>query len=224
MATNDINSLFPWNQSVTSASTSLDTCDTICTGTATGDYEPGTFSVLCSSLSTITNGIPKVSSGYGSVSDKKRDKFEFNKHGYLLGNCQMCGKVALCLPPVKSVEAYNDRVVLARFEDGTWTKSVTSENDIFDIDMGITICMIKRILGDQKKGTKLYNKYLKQAHKKMRENEKAEQERKDQEKKEREKQHKYEMGSKAKMMKHKEEQIDIVKQGVERALRESDAV
>lgn len=77
---------------------------------------------------------------------------------------------------IKDVETHNNRVVLVRFSDGTFTKAVCSDNDIFDLDTGITVCVLKRLLThDPKKkndGAKKYYKILKSAHKIVEEKEK----------------------------------------------------
>ena len=64
---------------------------------------------------------------------------------------------------VDKVVTHNDRVVIVYFTDGTFTKSVCSTNDKFDIDVGITICILKKMLG----GTKNYNDLIRNVHKRM---------------------------------------------------------
>lgn len=68
---------------------------------------------------------------------------------------------------VVDVITHNDRVVIVKFGDGSFTKSVCSENDTFDIDVGITICLLKKMLG----GTKDYNKLIRAIHSMMDEKE-----------------------------------------------------
>ena len=77
---------------------------------------------------------------------------------------------------VRKVETYNDRVVKVTFGDGSFTKSVCSENDKFDLDVGITICLMKRMLG--KDGNKKYNNAIRRIHKIMEDNLKAKEEEK----------------------------------------------
>lgn len=72
------------------------------------------------------------------------------------------------LPAIKKIETYNDRVVKVTFIDDTFTKSVCSENDHFDEDVGITICCMKRLFG--KDGNRMYNDMIRKAHKVMDEN------------------------------------------------------
>ena len=68
---------------------------------------------------------------------------------------------------IVDVITHNNRVVIVKFGDGSFTKSVCSENDTFDIDVGITICLLKKMLG----GTKDYNKLIRAIHSMMDEKE-----------------------------------------------------
>ena len=125
------------------------------------------------------------------------------------------------LPAFKKIDVYNDRVVKVTFIDDTFTKSVCSPNDQFDLDVGITICCMKRLLGnDSKDGNRVYNNIIRLAHKQMEINEKQDKLKAEEEKKRKAAEKKRAMTKKAKMMKAKEEQIDIVKQGYLRALTE----
>lgn len=72
------------------------------------------------------------------------------------------------LPAIKKIETYNDRVTKVTFIDDTFTKSVCSENDHFDEDVGITICCMKRLFG--KDGNRMYNDLIRKAHKVIIEN------------------------------------------------------
>lgn len=122
---------------------------------------------------------------------------------------------------VTNIETYNDRVVKMTFSDGTFTKSVCQENDIFDLDVGMTVCLIKKMLGDKNEsGTKKYNDIIRKLHRLIedKENEKIEQKiKKDLQKK---KARKAQMNKQAKKMKAKEEAIDIQKQAIIRAYQE----
>ena len=121
-------------------------------------------------------------------------------------------------PKIKKIEVYNDRVVKITFEDGSFTKAVCSENDIFDVDVGITICIMKKMLG--KDGNKIYNNMIREAHQIMndQENEKIKEQ---MEREEASKKRKAaEMKRKAKKLKAKEEAIDIQKLAYIRAMQE----
>lgn len=66
-------------------------------------------------------------------------------------------------PPIQRVITHNDRVVIVKFADGSFTKAVCSPNDKFDIDVGITVCLLKKVLG----GTNEYNNLIRKIHKQM---------------------------------------------------------
>lgn len=126
---------------------------------------------------------------------------------------------------ISNIEMYNDRVVKVTFNDGSFTKSVCQENDIFDLDVGITVCLIKKMLDDGKgNGTKIYNDLIRGAHKLIedKENEKIrEQLEKEKHKK---KARKTQMKRQAKKLKAKEEAIDIQKLAFIRAMQETGMV
>ena len=125
------------------------------------------------------------------------------------------------LPAVEKVETYNDRVVKVTFTDGTYTKAICSENDNYDLDMGITICAMKRLLGtNSENATREYNRFINHVHSVMEKNtlkELAEEARKV---KEKSKKRKAELKRAAKKLKAREEQIDIQKQAIIRAQKE----
>ena len=121
------------------------------------------------------------------------------------------------IPIVKKVETYNDRVVKVTFVDGSFTKSVCAENDIFDLDVGITICLMKRWLG--KDGSKLYNNMLRDIHKRMESNEKQKEKEAAEKRERKTRQHKAELKKAAKKAKDRQEQIDIQKTAMMEAMR-----
>ena len=72
-------------------------------------------------------------------------------------------KVKVPYPAIDRVITHNERVVIVKFVDGTFTKAVCSPNDKFDIDMGITVCLMKKVLG----GSTQYNNLIRRIHKRM---------------------------------------------------------
>lgn len=76
---------------------------------------------------------------------------------------------------VKDVRVYGDRVVVMYFTDGTYTKACCTKNDAedgkFDIDMGILICLARKMLGDDGNNRKL-KKTIRYIRKLMNDNEK----------------------------------------------------
>lgn len=77
---------------------------------------------------------------------------------------------------ITKVEVLNDRAVIMRFGDGSFTKAVCTEDDAkngkFDVDMGITICIIRKILGEADGKKKAYSKLIRDIHKMMDEQDK----------------------------------------------------
>lgn len=126
------------------------------------------------------------------------------------------------LPAIEKIETYNNRVVKVTYIDGTFTKAVCSENDTFDLDVGITICAMKRLFGEN--GTRMYNNYISHAHKVMEKNDKEKLVANVQKMIEKAKKRKAEIKRVAKKMKKKEEQIDIFKQAIIRARQEEGLV
>lgn len=122
------------------------------------------------------------------------------------------------VPAIEKIEIYNERVVKVTFKDGTFTKSICAENDIFDVDTGITICLLKKMLG--KNGHKIYNNMIRDAHKLMNDQENRKIEKQMAKEEARKKQKEIEMKRMAKKMKAKEEAIDIQKQAYIRAMQE----
>lgn len=121
------------------------------------------------------------------------------------------------IPFIDRVETYNDRVVKVTFIDGTFTKSVCSENDIFDLDVGITICLMKRWLG--KDGNRLYNNLIRKVHKRMDQKERLAEREKKLRAEMREKERKMKAKREAKKEKARKEQIEIQKQAYIEALK-----
>lgn len=71
---------------------------------------------------------------------------------------------------ITGVNSYNDRVVIVRFSDGTFTKSVCSEKDTFDLDIGISLCLLKKMMSDVGAGS--YSNLIRRIHKMMDDKEK----------------------------------------------------
>lgn len=118
---------------------------------------------------------------------------------------------------IKSVETYNDRVVLVRFSDGSFTKAVCSPNDTFDLDTGITICMVKRMLGNE--GTKRYNYILKQAHSIIDRQEKEKEQKAREKVERRERQRKFEEAHRKYVRQAKNEWTDIIAEGIKAGMK-----
>lgn len=64
---------------------------------------------------------------------------------------------------ITDVQSYNERAVRVWFSDNTSETAVCSPDDVFSLETGITICVMKKLLG----GTKAYNKLIRNALKTM---------------------------------------------------------
>lgn len=125
---------------------------------------------------------------------------------------------------ISDVQTYNDRVVKVTFADGTFTKSVCSENDKFDLDVGITICLVKRMMaGDHpEEATKKYNNLIRNIHAMMKEKEIAKAEERKLKEQRKRKLQKAKNAKIAKRIKHKSEMQDIYKNAMLEAMKEYD--
>ena len=68
---------------------------------------------------------------------------------------------------VKVVENGKTRITQVFFADGTSEKAVLNEDDIYSYDIGISICITKKLLSDKSSGQggSLYNKIISRAKK-----------------------------------------------------------
>lgn len=64
---------------------------------------------------------------------------------------------------IKRVDVYNNRAVKVTFADGSYARCVVQPGDVFDLDTGITICLLKRALG-REDGHRRYNSLIRKAH------------------------------------------------------------
>lgn len=118
---------------------------------------------------------------------------------------------------IRDIQVYNNVVVMT-FADGTKTKAVLDSEDVFNIEQGLSICIIKKLLGEE--GHSIYNKLIRYALKVMKrkkvETEKAKQKHEELKRKAALAQAKHER----KKCKKKEEQIEIQKEAYLRAMKE----
>lgn len=139
---------------------------------------------------------------------------DFDKNG-----CTAKKIEANSIPKVSRVETYNDKVVKVTFSDGTFTKSVCSDNDTFNVDIGITICIMKRMMS-KTEGNKKYNDMIRKIHEQMIKNEKEKEEKKAAQIKKKEDNRKVNERKAKKKAAQRAEQIDIQKTAFLEAMRE----
>ena len=84
------------------------------------------------------------------------------------------------LPEIIDVKTINDKVVIVTFIDGTQTKAVCDKDDVFNLEVGIGICITKRLMSnDEQTGNAMFNKTIRSALKVMKRNEQIEKIRKE---------------------------------------------
>ena len=94
--------------------------------------------------------------------------------------CQPVFHTVHKVPEIIDVKTINNKVVIVTFVDGTQTKAVCDKDDTFNLEVGIGICITKRLMSnDEQTGNSLFNKSIKDALKVMKRNEQLEKARKE---------------------------------------------
>ena len=75
------------------------------------------------------------------------------------------------IPDITDVKVHHN-TVLVTFKDGTKAVAVLDDEDKFNLEQGISICITKKLLGEN--GSSIYNKLIKRALKVKKQNEQAE--------------------------------------------------
>ena len=128
--------------------------------------------------------------------------------------CASVGIINCDVSVVKDVAVYNNKVVKVTFTDGSFTKAVCSDGDVFNLDTGITICLMKRILGPRP--TLKFNNLLRGVHEVMDANEKAKEEEKALKAREKEKREKAIATKKRKREREIQEQAEILAKALQK--------
>ena len=90
--------------------------------------------------------------------------------------CQPVFHTVHKVPKIIDVKVISNKVVIVTFIDGTSTKAVCDKDDTFNLEVGIGICITKRLMSnDEKTGNSMFNKAIKDALKVMKGNEQLEQ-------------------------------------------------
>ena len=132
------------------------------------------------------------------------------KNGFSVGR-------KLVMSDIKDVTVYHNTVIVT-FADNTKTVAAMDPEDKFDLEQGISICITKKLLGDN--GTSIYNKLIKRAFKVMNNNEAA-RIKADEEKAEKKRRDEAYIAKKKKIKaKKREAEIELRKEAIIRAMRE----
>lgn len=119
------------------------------------------------------------------------------------------------MPDIKDVIVHN-HTVLVMFADGTKTVAVLDEEDEFNLEQGISICITKKLLGQD--GSSIYNKLIKRALKVKKQNEKAAEKAEKDKKEAKLRKEKALARHKQKVAKRREEEIELHKEAYIRAI------
>jgi len=117
----------------------------------------------------------------------------------------------------KDVAVINNTIIVT-FADGSKTKTTLDPEDEFSLEQGISICITKKLLGDD--GSSIYNKLVKKALKVKANNEAAAVQAKQEKENAKRRKQAYEDKRKAKKLRKREEAIEIQKEAFIRAMRE----
>ena len=74
------------------------------------------------------------------------------------------------MPEISDVNVYGSTVVVS-FEDNTKTSAVLDSEDIFSLEQGVSICLTKKLLGED--GHSIYNKLIEHGFKVIKDKKKA---------------------------------------------------
>ena len=116
---------------------------------------------------------------------------------------------------IKDIRVHGNTVVMI-FADNTKTVAVLHDEDDFNLEQGISICITKKLLGDD--GGAIYNKLIRKALKVMEQNEKAEKATKEKEEVVRQRKKAAADKRNKKKAKKRDEQIEIQKEAFVRAI------
>lgn len=121
------------------------------------------------------------------------------------------------MPDIKDVKVTGN-VVFVTFADNTKTKAVLDSEDDFNLEQGISICITKKLLGDN--GDSIYNKLIKRAFQVKTQNEREAEKAKRVHEEEKSKKEKALVRYQKRKAKKREDAIEIQKEAYLRAMRE----
>ena len=120
------------------------------------------------------------------------------------------------MPDIKDVKVHN-KTVLVTFADNTQTVAVLDKEDEFNLEQGISICITKKLLGEN--GGSVYNKLIKRAFKVKKQNEKTAEKAKKAKEKEKQRKELALARHKKKLAKKREANIEMHKEAYIRAMQ-----
>ena len=120
------------------------------------------------------------------------------------------------MPDIRDVTVHLD-TVLVTFSDDTKTVAVLDNDDAFSLEQGISICITKKLLGQD--GSSIYNKLVKRALKVKQDNEKAAKNAEKAKEEARRRQEIARIRHEKKQLKKREKEIETYKEAIIRAAK-----
>lgn len=114
---------------------------------------------------------------------------------------------------ITKIVVHNDKAMIVYFEDGTFTKAVCSDNDVFSFDAGFQVCLLKKLYGEKE-----YHRYMRKTRKFYDNQEKIKQNKVDEKKKRREEQEKRHQKNLARQNKNRENFRNDIAEAVANAI------
>ena len=127
----------------------------------------------------------------------------------------------MLIPDIKDIKSYNNKTVIVIFADDTKTVAVLDSQDKFSLEQGISICLTKKILGEN--GSALYNKLIDRAFEVKKQNELNAEKTKQKKAEEKAKNEAERKKLQKENTKKREEAIEIQKEAYIRAMKELEA-
>ena len=124
------------------------------------------------------------------------------------------------MPDIKDIKVYNHTVMMI-FVDGTKTVAVLDNEDKFNLEQGISICITKKLLGED--GSSIYNKLIKRALKVMKQKENEATKAENDKKEAKSRKEKALARHMKKVAKRREEEIELHKEAFIRAMEHINA-
>ena len=180
-----------------------------------------TINDVIASYNTIGNTVCNTRNATTKPTVSPETKTKFTRKGnslwvthYKDGHCQKERNLVADFKDIKLVQ----NTVIVEWADGTKTKTTLDSEDKYSLEQGISICLTKKLLGDD--GSSLYNKLIKRALKLKATHEAAALKVKQDKEEAKQRKLRYEEKRRAKKLRKREEAIEMQKEAYLRAMRE----
>ena len=137
-------------------------------------------SIKVDTVTSVYNYIDTLADTYIKQEEKQPEVSEETKTELTIKNGKIYAKnydkgffksEKMLIPDIKDIKVYNNTTVIIVFADDTKTVAVLDSKDEFNLEQGISICLTKKLLGDN--GSSIYNKLINRAFEVKKQNEEA---------------------------------------------------